>query len=94
MGNQTQDDLDFNKIVHIYDLIPYCQVKPVEKKGKDPIAYLTIAFGREAGPLIPIFDRILSTVGLVSRSPPPPTPAMTALKSHLVKIGAYSEPAR
>ena len=65
-------------------------MKLIEKTGRQPIAYLTIAFTPKADPLKEVLFRTLTKVGKISLSPPPPTPAMLELKKMLQTTGVIS----
>ena len=93
VGNTNKDGLDLSKAQEVFQYVPYCQVKIVDKRGKDPIAYITLAFGDLGNTLKPVLIQTLLTIGHVNPSPPPPTPAMQELKQTLTKMGIIADPA-
>ena len=92
IGNADRSNIDLAKAPNIFPFVPYCMIKFVEKKNRDPIAYLTIAFGDAASAIKPLIIRTLLTIGTLNPSPPPPTPAMQELKTALIKMGVFSDP--
>ena len=92
VGNANKDNVDLTKAPEIFPYVPFCQIKVVEKRGKDPIAYGTIAFGDQGETLKPLIIKTLQTIGRINPSPPPPTPAMMELIQSLVKVGVIADP--
>ena len=92
VGNQAKDGFDLSKAQQVYPYIPYCYLKLVEKRGRDPIAYLTLAYGSAADPIKPYLTRAILAHGTLNPSPPPPTPALLELKKELIKMGVINDP--
>ena len=91
IGNQDKTNVDMSLAHRVFNYVPYCSVKLVDKKQRDPIAYITIAFTEQGKALKEILVRLFLLVGTQSLSPPPPTPAMQELRKSLQAAGAFQD---